>query len=642
MPVPSSTSAVLSRPRRFRERDRDNRHNCTARRSKEHSRVASDRSSPPEPQVGQVPVYSLPNTTLDQLPPLPLSGATSPSSSTSPVLRSNKPHLKQTQVQRLPQIIHTPAALQPYLQHDDDDDEEDDSADPMESESRISGLPSAITQLRGRRPSHPLSESESVPETGPSGQAVSDLSASCPALPTATRHNAVTSQPQTSPSTYNPALYPPGTGYSPATHSISPSLSTQHLYPGNQYYVPRYPATPQFAMTQPNTRIGEYYQMPSQSMPFYPGHGYPNRHHIPLGVFNSPNYQQQAQRVPNQGFPLSTKTTQGNRELGMVGDSQSSNEEEDEAFELLSRIQSAIPDLQLLMHRYREATSQLGIQEKLIHQKELQASETLRQNESHVDRLMKEMDFQAQNHSTEISKLRLEIGNLEEKHKELVNAVAVSENVRAELAAACEVLKEQIDEDLHRNNRTLYEDAEAQTNNNEAKSAMITWHRRESASLQEKWLQETVELEAHHTRTVKELEAALESCRLELENARQREREGEEKWRGERLALQQELEDHKKTLYDELEEERRCLLKRHEKSLEELRKNRRTTRRDSYDRVEEENDGLRQQVEALKVGWDADKTKLSKVKDENERQRKLIEAFGEVTSELKSRGDTFL
>lgn len=641
MPFPYPSSVASTRTRRVREKDKDSRQNSTTgRRSKERARTVGDRISPSQPQSRELSLYALQNVTLDQLPPLPSSGATSPSSSTSPVLRTNRLHSKHPEPSRLPHHFHTPASLRPYLQ---DDDEVEDAEELSLPESRDIDKVPAVTQEPLQPPSQcPSNVEKNIPQKS-FEEGICDLASSCPTLPTKIEQDSLI---LTSPRLFNPVQHRPSLSYYSVAHPLSPSLPSGTAYPNDQYFIPRYPIPQHFAMAQPSNWGGESHQMHVQPMPYLGGYGYPGRPPIPFNSANALNSPQQSSDSFEHEVPTSSRIAGGDAEMGMGGGFPNSHDVHDDTAELLHRIHSSIPDIHRLLHRYRETTGRLGMQDSMIRQAELQTAEALRQKEMYIEQLGKEIDSESQKHAAETSKLRLEIGNLEEKHKELLESVIASKESRAELEATYDAWKEQIEKDHEVRERSLKEEAHGKTEAEAAvgsiSSEMASMRLRELGEQEAKWQQERKELEATYTRSIKDLEAALEVCRADLEDAVRREREGHQSWDREREALRRSRDEQRNALFQEWEEERRSLLTHHEKSLEELQRElqrgRRTPHHSSHSKMEEENQRLRQQIEGLKVGWDTDKAKFH---SENSRLQKMIEAFGEAT-DLKSRGDTFL
>jgi hypothetical protein len=642
MPFPYAGSVASTRSRRVREKEKDGRQSSTTgRRSKEHSRTVKDRRSPPRIQSSELSLYAQHNVTLDQLPPLPSSGATSPSSSTSPVLRVNRLHLKQPEVPRLSHHFHTPASLQPYLQ---DEDEVDDEAERPLSKSPDNDKSSVVTQDSAQRPlqSSPKLQKNTLQQSFE--EAVCDLASSCPTLPLRTHQE---SPVVPSPRLFNSGQHRPSFGYSPVAHPSPPSLPAGTIYHNQQYFVPRYPIPHHFAMAQPGNRGGGLQQMHVQPMPYLGGYGYAGRPPMSFNPMNNMNHQPQGQSNFEHDIPTSPRggVTGGDHENSMNGGGFSNTRDvHDDTAELLHRIQGAIPDIHLLLQRYRETSGRLGMQESMIRQAELQTAEALRQKEIYIEQLAKEMDSKSQKHAAETSKLRLEIGNLEEKHKELLESVISSRESRAELEATHDAWKEQFEKDYEVRERSLKVEAQGKMEAEAAVESIIaemgSMRLTELRGLEAKWGQERKELQDSYTRNTKDLEAALEDCRADLENALRREQEGHEIWHKERESLHRSRDEQRTALWREWEEERRSLLTHHERSLEELQRElrSRTPHHGSNSRMEDENERLRQQIDGLKLGWDADKTRL---KSENARLRRMIEAFGEAT-DLKSRGDTFL
>lgn len=111
------------------------------------------------------------------------------------------------------------------------------------------------------------------------------------------------------------------------------------------------------------------------------------------------------------------------------------------AQELTERIQStmanmasmsaALPDFHQLLSSYRETHGQLGLREELNRRAETQQAD-LKQKEQHIEALGKQLDGIMAKHSAETSKLRLAVGNLEEKERELLEQLMATERDRVE------------------------------------------------------------------------------------------------------------------------------------------------------------------------------------------------------------------
>ena len=126
-----------------------------------------------------------------------------------------------------------------------------------------------------------------------------------------------------------------------------------------------------------------------------------------------------------------------------VGVGPSSN---DDPRELTQRIQStmsnmanvtaSLPDLHRLLSLYREAQGQLGLHREHSRRTESRQVDLLRQKEQNIEALGKQLESVEAKHSAETTKLRLEVGNLDEKHKELLDQIGIIEGVKVEAEIA--------------------------------------------------------------------------------------------------------------------------------------------------------------------------------------------------------------
>lgn len=123
--------------------------------------------------------------------------------------------------------------------------------------------------------------------------------------------------------------------------------------------------------------------------------------------------------------------------------SNSASAVEDDPSDLLGRLHLAIPDLELLLRRYKETHGELGLREALVRKKEAEALETLKRKEEHIDRLMTQA-HRSEKESARIREgLRLQLGNAEEKCSELEERLHITEEKLKKLKADNEELKEQ-------------------------------------------------------------------------------------------------------------------------------------------------------------------------------------------------------
>jgi chromosome segregation ATPase len=143
-----------------------------------------------------------------------------------------------------------------------------------------------------------------------------------------------------------------------------------------------------------------------------------------------------ASRGSNNGDPAVLTPPQ------MLADASSSAIEDDPS-DLLGRLHLAIPDLELLLRRYKETHGELGLREALVRKKEAEATDNLKRKEEHIDRLMGQFHDAEKKHGREYNKLRLHIGNLEENMKDLQEQLHISETQRKHEASANKELTEQ-------------------------------------------------------------------------------------------------------------------------------------------------------------------------------------------------------
>lgn len=359
----------------------------------------------------------------------------------------------------------------------------------------------------------------------------------------------------------------------------------------------------------------------------------------------------------------------------------SSQAPDDDAGELLHRIQSAIPDLHLLLNRYRETSGQLCIREDLMRQSETQKAEALRQKETYIDRLGKELESVSQKFSAESSKLRLEIGNLEEKHKELKDVAIAKKKSRDELKTTNQTLlketgllekrhqealdaakysykqwKDETSAEYELKEKTIQEELQRKVKAAANLQAKIVERditlMKERETLQASWVKERKDIETNHDNKRKIMEEALRTCEQDLAKSQRKEREDREVWESERQKMSQRWDEERVRLSMGSGEQLKILEARHLEDKDKMQENWDAAQEKSRRRMEEENAELRKEIERLKLAWDRDRIKftntardsstlIARLTDENSSLRKMIDAFGEAT-DFRSRGDAYL
>ena len=364
------------------------------------------------------------------------------------------------------------------------------------------------------------------------------------------------------------------------------------------------------------------------------------------------------------------------------GPNQSGGRAEDDA--VLQRIQSAIPDLHHLLSRYRETSGQLSDREVHLREAELHKTEVLKEKDNHIQRLTKELDDalkrhrdENNRHAEEKSKLRLEIGNMTEKHNELQENLQAEKKRREETEIALHSSKVEngqlimrindINRDLDKCKTKTMEDAaqkekshqdqlqrqikDSETSLQARLVELRTTHTQEKDSMQKSWDQRNRELEAAHSRTRSDMDKSRESLQRQLDEKHKQHVQDRENWSRERDSMTGRWEEER-TALGKGSEEHRILASQHQREKEELQRGFAI----SEDRLKKAQSDVTTKMQAridkLKAGWDTDKDRFNKaiaelrasaakINDENTKLQKLAQVFGEVT-DLKSREDPYL
>ena len=442
------------------------------------------------------------------------------------------------------------------------------------------------------------------------------------------------------------------------------------------------------AMSQPATHLAELQPGPPQPMAYYPNYGPPQPMQTPLHPTHSSSIRGRNTTASRRSFsgdafpaapPLvSNRPDQAAQSEAPVSGTHAA---EDDAVDLLHRIQNAIPDLHLLLDRYRETSGQIGVRETIIRETEAQKAAALKQKESHIERLGRELDAISSKHSAESDKLRHEIGYMEEKQKELQHSLSVETNLKSQLEAdnkSLKLQKEQADKRLEEEKTAMDRDLTARKQDlaleyiakqkaleaelyhqkselgaefqAQLDAAKDSWAH-ESSLLQTGFTNEKREIEESHHRTKRDWEAVFQSQQDAFENAQRKQLEDRESWEKEREALSRSWEEERATLRKALEEQRVALTAQHQSEKDEMQRKWHSSREQNSKHTDEVKVKMHNEIERLKEGWDADRTKFAKVtaelrstasklNDENVKLQKLAEAFGDVT-DLKSREDPF-
>ncbi len=357
-----------------------------------------------------------------------------------------------------------------------------------------------------------------------------------------------------------------------------------------------------------------------------------------------------------------------------IGDSGAAGEKDPR--DLHHRVESYLPDIQLLLKHYRDAQDQLDHREGLLRKADQQA-DFLKQKEYYAQSLEKELKNAAHAHSAESSKLRLEIGNLEEKHRELEENLRVGERAKKDLEIAKQALEREIKElekkakgekdsilkefdDWKRKSnqafenekRCMEEDFEKRARSQkDAFEAQRAESMREKDSMKADWARKRRDSEGNFERLRRDLESKLDGKQRELEEALRNERDHREAWTREREDLLKDWEQERAGMGKGWEEQREVLIMQHKKEKDELEKKRLEFESSFVKKAEAERQALESEKNKVKKCWDDDKLKFEKMIGdlrsvaenlgiEKSKLQKMVETFGEVT-DLKSKGDTY-
>lgn len=164
--------------------------------------------------------------------------------------------------------------------------------------------------------------------------------------------------------------------------------------------------------------------------------------------------------------PSYASSFQAIRDLGL-GNGQSSDtppENDIDHLELLQRIQAAIPDINRLLHGFRHTHSKLSSREAEMKQIGNQHEQALMHKDFYIEALQSQMKKTANESAEEcaklkntINELRLELGNLQEKQKDLEDGLATHQKSNEELSQT----KSDLEAEIAKLNTSIQEAKEA-------------------------------------------------------------------------------------------------------------------------------------------------------------------------------------
>ncbi|KAF2707487.1 hypothetical protein K504DRAFT_503726 [Pleomassaria siparia CBS 279.74] len=455
---------------------------------------------------------------------------------------------------------------------------------------------------------------------------------------------------------------------------------------------------------------------PPAAPSYHPHHGYnisqnggypnPSPYGPPPPHQSSPYQESWGQFPPTYPYGNSRQDSIGSREYPMgppsiVGPPSIDNNSsavDDDGSDVFSRISQAIPDLHVLLAKYKETHGQLGVREDLLRRAGVEQQEKLRNKDDEIHHLKDRITNMESKHSSDASRLRLEIGNMEEQMKELREQTAETERFRKEAEETriafdaakvswetrCKKLEET---NAHLARTSLEEKEKAQKEFDDWRSTANRKHDaekialaiqfdkklKEADMLADKQRQEVSasfvrekevlrsehqrqqrERESNYDRVRKELETKLSTAQKDREEALIHERESREIWEAERETLGRAYEEDRQSLQRGWDEQRELLEEQHRKSKEDSDKSWIELHADANrkaeeeklraDRLTKEKDELQRSFNDLRAESQREKEIIRSVagnlESEKARLEKLMECYGDI-AEIKSKGDTY-
>ncbi|KAI9681221.1 MAG: hypothetical protein M1817_002503 [Caeruleum heppii] len=325
----------------------------------------------------------------------------------------------------------------------------------------------------------------------------------------------------------------------------------------------------------------------------------------------------------------------------------------------MANLSAALPDLQQLLAKYRDTHGQLGITEEFLQIREAHQEETLKQKEQAISSLEGEVENLHSKHTVETSKLRLKLGNLEQKQRELFESLSSAEmaektmqesitamenrnrDADARMQAEKRAMHLQMDE--WKSNATISFEAEKQAirGDHEQKLAQQkAAHEADSIDASNRLSDERDLLRATFAEEKKKLESALYEKVKSVEISLQEEKQGRLE---DREKLLRRFDEECETMKRSYEEQRDSLTEQQAKLVASLRAD--------LEAKEAETLELADTIQSLKKSSEEDQVAfqlitgewqraVEKTRSENERLLKASETFGDI-DDIKSKGDAF-
>lgn len=509
------------------------------------------------------------------------------------------------------------------------------------------------------RPRRQYRGGEEFPRDGSSGSAQGYP-------PQPTHHRSVFASRVPAETAYSNPPPPQPPGYHPGVSGYYPSTAPPH-YQNHNYRVSQQGYPPTNAYGPSNHSSSSPYTEPWNYPPGYRHDSPPHHRHDTL---------------VSRDYPLGLAPLDTRPALG------------DDPGDVFSRIAQAIPDLHVLLARYKETHGQLSVREELLRRSSIEQEQRLRLKDDEIAELKERTRTLEQKYSTEAGRLRFQIGNLEEqakelqeqrtetdkfkreaseskialevamrswdaKYKELEEAHAILARSSAEDKATFEEWKstyttrndaEKIALAIQFDKRLKEADVLAESQRQEAIASFL----REKDELRSDYDREQLERQASFEQERIELESRLEAAQRDRDEALQHERESREIWQAEREALLKSHQDDREGSRKSWDEQRDLLEAQYKKSRDESDKAWIELHADASQKVNEEKarvdelvkekEELQRRYNALKAESEQEKAIIksvaSNLESEKSRLEKLMECYGDI-AEIKSKGDTY-
>ncbi|KAL4737566.1 hypothetical protein BDV11DRAFT_153041 [Aspergillus similis] len=429
-----------------------------------------------------------------------------------------------------------------------------------------------------------------------------------------------------------PPSFPPSVSHSYATAYQSPAMSSAGYFP------------PQYGYYQPTS----------------------HPHHTPRGPM-APNGSYPGMRDP--GYP--NEHDRSGRGGPMVPSDQ------EDARELLDRIQEAIPDINRLLGTYKHTKTKLQSREAEFKQMESQHKQALMHKDFFIEALQNQLRKTANESAEEatklknmINELRMELGNMEEKRKDMEEKLADSEASIGSL----EEKKAGLEEQIKKLNEQIEEERVTHSQELEKQRAEIEAEKEEALKTQKQELTELFEeIKAEDEKAAAEALAVREAELLEQQEAMKTEYEQQKQQmqnshdtlqaefdtklaelattQGELEKKHQELEDTRHAHVEQVE----SLEKKHQEKITEMERawNEEKTgletqlseKSEELANSERENKRLEEDIlskeKQLQLSVDSMRLTISNLDNDCDRLRKTLHSLGEATDLKNTKGDTF-